>query len=138
MARFDFLERGQAIVPTPHLLYEFSRKMFLMLYSINWLNVAVPLPSFLEIFDKYISITCLPGCDVSIFEINLILLVKPFFYMTKNLNILRTKRGFKTWNKKYFSSFLKGFQLPKIVLDLIVRLSVRVNYMNCRHVRLCW
>ena len=26
------------------------------------------------------------------------------------------------WNKKYFSSFLKGFPLSKIVLDLRVRL----------------
>ena len=41
----------------------------------------------------------------------------------KNLNILRTKRPFKV-NKKHFS-FLKGFQLPKIVSDLKVRFCWR-------------
>ena len=46
-----------------------------------------------------IAIVCFPGCDVVNFEINLIFLIKPFFYMAKiedkNLNILRTKRPFK-------------------------------------------
>ena len=31
-----------------------------------------------------IAIVCLPGCDVIKFEINHIILTKPFFYMTKN------------------------------------------------------
>ena len=39
----------------------------------------------------------------------------------KNLNILRMKRTLR-WNKKHFSWFLKGFQLPKIVPDLRVHL----------------
>ena len=46
-----------------------------------------------------IAIVCLPGCDVINFEINLIFLIKQFFYMTKksrkNLNILRKKRASK-------------------------------------------
>ena len=42
----------------------------------------------------------------------------------KNLNILRTKRAFKVkWKgKKLRKIFLKGFQLPKIVSDMRVRL----------------
>ena len=50
-------------------------------------------------------------------EINLIVLVKPSWYMIKNqdknLNILKTKKKLLRWNKKHFSSILKGFQLPK-------------------------
>ena len=32
-----------------------------------------------------IAIVCIPGCDVINFEINLVFLIKPFFYMTKKL-----------------------------------------------------
>ena len=72
-----------------------------------------------------IAIVSFTGCGVKNFEINLIFLIKLFFLrlksQNKNLNILRTKRALR-WNKKYFLSFLKGFQLPKIVSDLRVRL----------------
>ena len=66
-----------------------------------------------------ITIVCFLGCDVLDFEINLS--NQAIFYMTKkdkNLNILRTKK-----DEKHFSSFLKGFQLLKIVSDLRVRLN---------------
>ena len=32
---FDFLEKGLGLVSPPHSVHDFSRKMFLMLYSIN-------------------------------------------------------------------------------------------------------
>ena len=32
---FDFLEKGLGIVSPPHFVYDFSRKMFLILYTIN-------------------------------------------------------------------------------------------------------
>ena len=32
---FDFLDEVLELVFPPHLVYDFSRKMFLMLYSIN-------------------------------------------------------------------------------------------------------
>ena len=35
MLNFDFLEKGLGIVSPPHFVYDFSTKMFLMLYSIN-------------------------------------------------------------------------------------------------------
>ena len=35
MLNFDFLEKSPEIVFLPHLVYDFSRKMFLMLYSVN-------------------------------------------------------------------------------------------------------
>ena len=40
----------------------------------------------------------------------------------KNLNILRIKKLLR-WNKKHFSSFSKGFQLPKVVSHLRVDLK---------------
>ena len=35
MLNFDFLEKGLGIVFLAHFVYDFSTKMFLMLYSIN-------------------------------------------------------------------------------------------------------
>ena len=47
----------------------------------------------------FVTIICFPGCDIINFEINLVFLIKPFFYMTENsrkkLNTLRTERDFK-------------------------------------------
>ena len=76
------------------------RKIFLVLYSINWPNFIVWLPLLLEILDNTcISIICCPVCDVRNFEINLDFLFKPIFCITKSqdksLNISRTKRTFK-------------------------------------------
>ena len=58
---------------------------------------------------------------------NLIFLIKLllsfFCYMTKkSRQKLKNLENEKRWNKKHFSSFLKGFQLPKIVSDLRVHL----------------
>ena len=41
MLNFDFLEKGLGVVSPPHFMYDFSRKMFFMLYSINWPNFIV-------------------------------------------------------------------------------------------------
>ena len=38
MLSFDFLEKGLGIVYLLHFVYDFLRKMFLMLYSINGPN----------------------------------------------------------------------------------------------------
>ena len=35
MLNFDFLEKALGIVSSPHFVYDFSRKIFLILYSIN-------------------------------------------------------------------------------------------------------
>ena len=74
--------------------------MFLILHSINWPNFIAWLPLLLEILgNMYITTVCYPGCNVIKFEINLIFLINPFWYMTKyedkNLNILRTERAFE-------------------------------------------
>ena len=79
MLNFDFSEKG-----LEHFMYDYSRKMFLMLYSINQPNFIAWLFLLIEIFvNMCILIVCQPGCDVTNFEINLIFLIKPFFHMTK-------------------------------------------------------
>ena len=49
MLNFDFLDKGLGIVSTAHFVYDFSTKMFFMLYSINWPNFIDWLPLLLEI-----------------------------------------------------------------------------------------
>ena len=84
MSNFDFLEKGLEIVSPPYFVHDFSRKIFLMLYSINWANFIVWLSLLLEIWDNMcIEIVSFPGCEVINFEINLIFLINPSFYMTK-------------------------------------------------------
>ena len=48
MLNFNFLDKGQGIVSPAHLVYDFSTKMFLMLYSINSPNSIAWLHLFLE------------------------------------------------------------------------------------------
>ena len=63
----------------------------------------------------YIAIVLEPGCDVINFEINLIFLIKLFFFMTK-----RSRQKLK-----YLENEIKGFQLPKIVSG--IRLFLHKN-----------
>ena len=128
MLNFDILERDLGIVSPQYFVYDFSRKIFIVLFSINWPDFCAWLALLLEILSNMcIAIVYFPGCDDINFEINRTFLIKPFFYMTKKsdkiLKILRAKRAFQVKSKAFFI-ILKGpdFQLPRIVLDLSVRL----------------
>ena len=80
MLNFDFLSNDLGIVSPADFVYDFSTKMFLMLYSINGPNFIAWLPLLLEILVNIsIAIVCYPGCDVMDFEINLIFLTEPVF-----------------------------------------------------------
>ena len=70
-----------------------------------------------------IVIICFPGRDVINFGITIIFLIKPLHgqKLKKKKSIVRKKELLRS-NRKHFSSFLKGFQLPKVVLDLGVHL----------------
>ena len=77
MINFDILEKGLGIISSAYFVYDFSRIMFHMLYSINSPNSIVWLPLLLEILGYMcIAIVCLQGCDVINFENNLIFLIK--------------------------------------------------------------
>ena len=59
MLNFDFLEKGLEIVSVPYFVYDFSRKMFLVLYSINCLIFIAWLLLLLEILvNMRIAIIC--------------------------------------------------------------------------------
>ena len=65
MLDFGFLEKDLAIVYPPHFVYDIWRKMFLMLYSINWLNFIAWLSALLEVLVSIcIAVACLPGEDI--------------------------------------------------------------------------
>ena len=99
MLNFDILDKGLGIVSPSHFVYNFSTKMYLVLYSINWPNFIVWLPLRLEILVNIcIAIVCYPGSDVLNFKINLIFLIKPFLYVTKisrqKLQYLENEKSF--------------------------------------------
>ena len=84
LLNFDFLEKDLGIVSSPHFVNYFSRKIFLLLYFINWPNFILWLPLFHEILGNMcIAVIFFPGCDVRNFESTLIFVIQPFFFMTK-------------------------------------------------------
>ena len=81
-------------------------------------NFIVWLSLLLEILgDMCIAILCCLVCDAINFEINHSFLIKPFFYITKKPRhknkISQERKQLLTWNKKHFSSPLKGFHWSK-------------------------
>ena len=59
MLNFNFSEKGLGLVSPPHFPHDFSRKMLLMLHSINRPNFNVSLPLLLEILGiRCITIVC--------------------------------------------------------------------------------
>ena len=102
MLNFEFLDKGLEMVSSVYFVYNFSPNMFLMLYSINWPSFIVWLPLLLEILGNI--------SDQAVFIHAQKLKTKTETSWEWN-ELLR-------WNKKHFSSFLKGFQLSKIVPDL--------------------
>ena len=105
----------------------FLKKLFLLLYSINWPNFVFWWSLLCEIFGNMcIVIGCYPGCNVINFEINPTFLIKLFFQsQDKNLNILRTKRAFKK-KLKVLSIIFEGLSL-KGLLRPIFCININTN-----------
>ena len=79
-----FFKKGLGIISPPHFVYDFSEKMFPLLYSIKWPNFIVRFPLLLEILGNIcIVIICYQVCDVIYFEIDHSFLITRFSYMTK-------------------------------------------------------
>ena len=73
MVNFDFLDKDLGIVSPADFVYDFSTKMFLMIYSINRPNLIAWLPLPLErLGNMCVRIVCEPVCEVMDFEINLL------------------------------------------------------------------
>ena len=90
-----------------------------MLHPINWPNFIVWLSLLLKILGNI----CKPDCDVIKFEINLIFLTKPFYYMTQKsrqkLKYLEKEKSFPQIEKRnvIFSWKLHLGMWPEIFLD---------------------
>ena len=98
MLNFDFLEKGLEITSPSDFVHDFSRKMCLMLYSINCPNF-IWLPLLKTLVNMCIAIVYFPGYNIIYFEITPIFLIKPFFYLTKKsrqkCKYLENERSFK-------------------------------------------
>ena len=100
-----FLEKSLGKVSPPHFMYDFLRKMFFMLHSVNWPTFIAWLFLLLEILGNMcIAIVCFPDCDVINFEINLIFLIRLFFSLTKKS---RQKFKYLENEKSFLSSRLR-------------------------------
>ena len=107
---FVFLEIDLGIVFPPHFVYDFSRKICLMLYSINRPNFIVWLFLLLEILGNVcIATVCFPECDVINFEINFTFPINLFFYMIKTCRqkskYLESEKSFRHEIKSIFLRF---------------------------------
>ena len=72
MLNFVFLEKDPGIISPSYFMNDFSRKMFLMLHSINWPNFIAWLSLLPEAMANFL------GCDVRNFKINLVFVMDPF------------------------------------------------------------
>ena len=59
MLNFSFSEKGLGLVSPPHFVYDFSRKMFLMLHSINIPNLIVKIFNTSQNIGQYVYYYCL-------------------------------------------------------------------------------
>ena len=118
MLSFNFSEKGLGLAASPHFVNNFSKNIIFMLHSINWSTFIVWMPLLLQILKNiFIRIVCWPGCNV-IIEINLIFLIKPFWYMMKksrqNLKYLENKKSFWGDTKSTFQHFESAFSCQKL------------------------
>ena len=110
MLNFNFSGKSLGLVHPPHFVYDFSRKKFHMLHSINWPNFVFWLSLLLTILSNMcITIVLQSGCSVMKFENNLIFLIKSFCYMTKRsrqkLKYLKNEWAFDVKQKGFFIIF---------------------------------
>ena len=75
--KFEILKKDLKIVSPSYFVHNLSRKVFLKLFCINW-------PNFIVWYwmKMHIALVCFSVFDVLSFEINLIFIIKSFFYMT--------------------------------------------------------
>ena len=92
---FKKAKRGLKLVSLAHFLHEFWRKIFFLLYYIDWPNFIVWLLLLRKISGNMcIAIVCSPDCDVINSKIDLTFLIKPFFYMNKKSRYLEKGKSF--------------------------------------------
>ena len=77
----SIFKKGLGLVSPPYFVHDFARKIFFMIYSINWPNFFVWLPLLFEVSGNMIILIL---CWVINSEICLDFLNKPVTYISKN------------------------------------------------------
>ena len=118
-AQIWFFRKGSGTSFLPHFVNDFTRKVFLMLYYINWPNFVVFFLLLLKIFDNIcFSIACFQACDVINSEIKLVFLVKLFCYMTRKsrqkFKYIENEKSFWGGIKSIFRHFEKALSCQKL------------------------
>ena len=137
MLNFNFSGKGLGLISPSYFVYDFWRKMFLKLHSINWPNFVVWLPLLLQILGNMcIATVCCPGCDVIKFEINLVVLIKPLCYMAKkSRQKLKYLENEKSVKYKVFFIIFRGLSSAKKFLRLEnapLKLQLIILSYKCR------
>ena len=120
MLSFCISEKGQGIVSPPHFVYDFSKKNVSHLIYYNWPNFIIWYDYFyfLRYWAMCLVNFCFPFCDVMNSEINFIFLIKPLFYMTKNLRqkikCLENEKSFYSEIRSIFHHFYRAFSCQKM------------------------
>ena len=99
--------RGTRNYSPCHIFCMISEEKYSFCYIV--LTDQISLSGCLYLVGQYVYvIICWPGCDAINFEINIILLIKPFLRHNQNVktaaNVPREQRNLSRWNKKHFSS----------------------------------
>ena len=114
-AQFLLLEKGLRIVFLPYFKYDFSRKMFLMLYSINWQNFIVWLPLLFQILVNMCIAILFYQVVTSYNTSNQAVFLHDQIVLDVILKILRTGRAWKKDEGKYiFHHFQRDFRCQKL------------------------
>ena len=112
MLNFEFLWKRLGQACSPRFAYEFSRKMFLMLHSINWSNLIVWLSLLFEILSNTCNVVVWsPVCDVIAFGINFRFQIKRFLTWPKNAKTKNPKNPKHLVNEEAFYLKLKAFHI---------------------------
>ena len=118
MLNFDFLEKGLGKVSPPYFVHIFQ--YFKILCIFLWILTDQISMSDCLSFLQYLYCNCLFPRFTSFgnFGINLLFLIRLFFYMTEKpkqkFEYLKNEKSFQGEIKSIFDHFKKDFHLPKI------------------------
>ena len=120
--------------------------MFGYLYFLSYI--------YIYMLNIYIVTICCLVCDVISFEINLSILIKPFFYITKKseqkCKYFKNERAFNMKYKVFFLSFLLCFWLkqikttfldcegPTLIANELALWETEKKYYNCLNCQSMW
>ena len=131
-----FLQKGVELASPRYVVYNFLRKTFLMLHSINRPNFIAWLRLLLEILGNICNYLLSSLWRHKFWNYPDLFYQAVFLHNQKDRTkmwISQERKKLLTWNKKWFSLFLKGFPLCKIKLFWLV--TVRLWALNVSKIK---